>query len=100
VEAQQAYAAEYGEYVALKAADEALAKGPGEEVLGGQNLYQFYNEQMAKIPSDLMTPYDGQINNAFLSATSAYAAGMLSKDRAVQQFKDDVLSAYPELTVQ
>jgi ABC-type glycerol-3-phosphate transport system substrate-binding protein len=99
-EAQQAYAAEYGEYVALKAADEALARGAGEEILGGQNLYQFYNEQMRKIPSDLMTPYDGQINNAFLSASSAYAVGNLPKNRAIQQFKDDVLSAYPELTVQ
>ncbi|MDR3166696.1 MAG: extracellular solute-binding protein [Treponema sp.] len=99
-EAQRAYAAEYGEYVALKAADEALAQGAGEEVLGGQNLYQFYNEQMKKIPNDLMTPFDGQINNAFLSATNAYAAGALTKDRAIQQFKDDVLSAYPELAVQ
>jgi ABC-type glycerol-3-phosphate transport system substrate-binding protein len=99
-EAQQAYAAEYGEYVALKAADEALAQGPGEEVLGGQNLYQFYNDQMEKIPNDLMTPYDGQINNAFLSAINAYAAGAISKDRAIQQFKEDVLSVDPELNVQ
>lgn len=32
-EAQQSYAAEYGEYVSLKSADEALAAGEGEEVL-------------------------------------------------------------------
>lgn len=99
-EAQQAYAKEYGEYVSLKSADEALAKGDGEAVLGGQNLFAFYNDQMKKIPSDLMTGYDGQINTAFLSATKSYATGKLSKDDAVKQFKEDVATAYPDLTVE
>ncbi|MFA9381611.1 MAG: ABC transporter substrate-binding protein [Acetanaerobacterium sp.] len=98
-EAQQAYAQEYGEYVSLKSADEALAVGEGEAVLGGQNLFAFYNEQMAKIPNDLMTAYDGNINTAFLSATKAYATGILNKDAAIQQFKDDVATAYPDLTI-
>lgn len=98
-EAQQAYATEYGEYVSLKSADEALAQGAGEEVLGGQNLFAFYNEQMAKIPGDLMTAYDGQLNTAFLAATKLYATGELDKDAAVQQFKEDAVTAYPELTI-
>ncbi|MFQ9509451.1 MAG: hypothetical protein ACLRZ7_00530 [Lachnospiraceae bacterium] len=46
-----------------------------------------------------MTGYDGQINNAFLSAAKLYAAGELDKDAAVQQFKEDVSTAYPELVV-
>lgn len=98
--AQQAYASEYGEYVSLKSADEALAKGAGEEVLGGQNLYEFFNKQMEKIPSDLMTSYDGQINNAFLSATKAYATGKVDKDGAIKQFKNDVKTAYPDLVIE
>jgi multiple sugar transport system substrate-binding protein len=98
-EAQQEYAAEYGEYISLKSADEALATGEGEEVLGGQNLFAFFNGQMSKIPSDHMTAYDGQINTAFLSATKAYANGTLSKEEAIQQFKEDVATAYPEITV-
>ncbi len=99
-EAQQKYAAEYGEYVSLKSADEALAQNEGEEVLAGQNLFQFFNEQVAKIPSDLMTAYDGQINTAFLSATKAYAGGAITKEEAIQQFKEDVVTAYPELTIE
>ena len=99
-EAQQEYAAEYGEYVSLKSADQALAAGKGEEVLAGQNLFQFYNDQMAKIPNNLMTGYDGQINNAFLSATKAYATGALDKDAAIKQFKEDVATAYPDLGVE
>ena len=98
-EAQQAYAAEYGEYVSLKSADQALAAGEGEEVLGGQNPFAFYNQQMEKIPGDLMTAYDGTINTAFLSAAKSYATGVLTKDAALQQFKDDVANAYPELTI-
>ncbi len=99
-EAQQAYAAEYGEFVSLKSADEALAKGDGEEVLAGQNPFMFYNDQMSKLPNDLMTAYDGTINNAFLSATKAFATGVLTKDEALEQFKEDVLTAYPELVVE
>jgi ABC-type glycerol-3-phosphate transport system substrate-binding protein len=98
--AQQAYASKYGEYVSLKSADEALAKGAGEEILGGQNLYEFFNKQMAKIPNDLMTSYDGQINNAFLSATKAYATGKVDKDGAIKQFKSDVKTAYPDLVIE
>ena len=99
-EAQQAYAAEYGEFVSLKSADEALAKGDGEEVPAGQNPFMFYNDQMSKLPNDLMTAYDGTINNAFLSATKAFATGVLTKDEALEQFKEDVLTAYPELVVE
>lgn len=65
----------------------------------GQNLYQFYNEQMEKIPADLMTAYDGQLNTFFLSDTKLYATGEMSKEEAIEQFKKDALNAYPELTV-
>lgn len=99
-DAQKAYAAEYGEYVSLKSADEALAVGEGEAVLGGQNHFAFYNAQMAKLPADLMTGYDGTINNAFLAATQNYATGVMTKDEAIAQFKDDVATAYPELTIE
>jgi hypothetical protein len=60
----------------------------------------FYNDQMSKLPNDLMTAYDGTINNAFLSATKAFATGVLTKDEALEQFKEDVLTAYPELVVE
>jgi ABC-type glycerol-3-phosphate transport system substrate-binding protein len=99
-EALKAYAAQYGEYVSNKAADEALAKEAGEEVLAGQNLYEFYNGQMAKIPGDCMTAYDQQINSAYLTAVKAYAYDGMSLEDALKQFKSDVLNAYPDLTVE
>lgn len=98
-EVQQAYATEYGEFVSLKSADKALAAGKGEEVLNGQNPFAFYNDQMAKLPADLMTAYDGTLNNAFLAAVKAYATGEMSKEDAIQMFEDDALNAYPELVI-
>lgn len=98
--AQEAYAAEYGEYVSLKSANNALAEGEGEAVLGGQNHFAFYNDQMEKLPADLMTGYDGTINNAFLAATKNYATGAMTKDEAIAQFKEDVANAYPDLTIE
>lgn len=98
-ESVKAYASEYSEYVALKSVDEALAKEAGDAVLGGQNLYEFYNGVMAKIPADLMTQYDGTLNNAFLSAVKSYVSGAMTKDEAIAQFKADALNAYPELTI-
>lgn len=96
----KAYAKEYGEYVALKSVDEELAKETGEEVLGGQNLYEFYNNEMTKIPGHNMTAYDGQINGMYLNAVKAYAAGTLGLDEAVQQFKGDVSNAYPDIIIE
>jgi ABC-type glycerol-3-phosphate transport system substrate-binding protein len=98
-ESVKAYASQYGEYVALKSVDEALAKEPGDAILGGQNLYEFYNGVMTKIPADLMTQYDGTLNNAFLSAVKSYVSGAMTKDEAIAQFKADALNAYPDLTV-
>ena len=55
---------------------------------------------MQKLPADLMTGYDGTINNAFLSATKDYATGALSKEEAISQFKKDVANAYPDVIIQ
>lgn len=98
--AQTEYAKASGEYMSLKAVDEALAGEEGDEVLGGQNLYAFYNKQMERGAESLMSPYDGTINNAFLAAAKVYAEGTISKEEAIQQFKDEVKAAYPDITVE
>ena len=95
----KAYAKEYGEYVSLKSVDKDLATEKGEDVLGGQNLYEFYNEEMTKVPANSMTAYDGQINSMYLNAVKAYASNALGLEDALQQFKDDVSNAYPNIKV-
>lgn len=98
-ESQIQYCEKTGEYSSLKSVNESLAQGEGEECLAGQNQYATYNEIMEKLPVDLMSPYDGTINNAFLAATKAYATGVVDKDTALKQFKEDVTTAYPEISV-
>ena len=99
-EALAEYASIYGEYVGCKTADDALAQGEGEENLAGQNLYEFYNEVMEKKPNVTITEYDGQINSAYKSAAKAYATGKITKEQAIEQFKEDVASAYPDLVIE
>lgn len=99
-EALQEYSITYGEYVGCKTADNALAQGAGEENLAGQNLYEFYNQVMAKNPNVTITEYDGQINTAYKNAAKAYATGKVTKEEAIKQFKDDVASDYPELIIE
>lgn len=98
-EALEAYASEYGEYVGCKSADDKLAQGEGEETLAGQNVYDFYNQVMAKKPNVTITEYDGQINTAYKTAAKAYATGKLTKQEAIEQFKNDVATYYPELII-
>lgn len=99
-ESLEAYASEYGEYVGCKSADGALAAGEGEENLAGQNLYEFYNQVMAKNPHVTITEYDGQINTAYKNAARAYATGKINKEQAIEQFKSDVATAYPDLVIE
>ena len=99
-EAQKEYAQETSEYMSLKEVDMELASESGDEMLGGQNLYEFYNLQMEQEVPDLITEYDGTINEHFLAATKMYTEGKSSKEEAIQQFKDDVKNAYPDLAVE
>jgi len=99
-EALREYASLYGEYVVCKTADDALAQETGEENLAGQNLYEFYNQVMAKNPNVTITEYDGQINTAYKNAAKAYATGKVTKEEAITQFKEDVATAYPDLIIE
>jgi hypothetical protein len=40
-----------------------------------------------KDPRDLMTQYDGNTQQAFLSAVKSYVSGAMTKDEAIAQFK-------------
>ena len=98
-DAQYEYAKATGDYVSLKAVDERLASENGEDVLAGQNPYQMYNAEMAQDFTYLSTIYDSSLNNYFLSAAKAYQNGM-SKADAIEQFKNDVRQAYPEIVIE
>lgn len=99
-EAQIAFSEETGEYMSVRAVGEFFAAGEGEEVLGGQNAQAFYNHQMSKGIPALMTAYDGPINDAFLAATRLYVQGTMTREEALESFRLDVRTAFPDLVVE
>lgn len=92
------YAKQSGDFVVLKSVCEKLAESEGEEVLGGQNPNGMFIEAMQHEFKALNTEYDSQLNDAFVSAIKAYASG-LTKEEAINQFKNDVKTAFPEIIV-
>lgn len=97
-EALYDYAKSSGDFVVLKSVCERLAEGEGEEVLGGQNPNGMFIEAMEHDFKTLNTEYDSQLNDAFVSGIKAYAQG-LTKEEAINQFKNDVKTAFPEIIV-
>lgn len=90
------YAKNSGDFVVLKSVGEKLAEGEGEAVLGGQNPNGIFIKEMQNEFRKLNTEYDSQLNDAFISAIKAYASG-LTKNAAIDQFKNDVRMAFPDI---
>lgn len=97
-DSQYEYAKNSGDFVVLKSVCDKLAAGEGEEVLGGQNPNGIFIKEMQNEFRKLNTVYDSQLNDAFISAIKAYAAG-LSKVEAIAGFRKDVKTAFPEILV-
>lgn len=93
------YAKNSGDFVVLKSVCDKLAASEGEAVLGGQNPNGMFVEAMSHEFKSLNTAYDSQLNDAFISAIKAYAAGS-TKEAAIAQFKNDVKNAFPDLIVE
>jgi len=92
-------AQEKGDYVAnLKVVDEIVDDFSWES-LGGQNHYAFFQKEAAKIDASKITKYDQEIQNMLLAAITAYVEETLTKDEAIAQFKTDVKTAFPEVSV-
>ncbi|NSW10290.1 ABC transporter substrate-binding protein [Enterococcus faecalis] len=98
-DAQKDFAKGTGDYMSLKNVDTELAAEPGDDILGGQNSYEFYNQLMEEDIPDYITEYDGTINDLFLTATKAYVEGKLDKDEAIDQFKTDVKNSFSNIKV-
>ena len=70
------------------------------EFLGGQNSYAMYKEMIPYINGKLVTDYDETINSKWDNAMDLYITGEMSKDEALEFFKSEVQSAYPEIEVE
>jgi hypothetical protein len=70
----------------------------GDDVLGGQNPYQLYIDEIKKISVDYISAYDQVCNDEFTGAMLEYFNGNVDYDTALKTFYSAVQSYYPELT--
>ena len=96
----QQYVADKGDMTASKTMNESVAGTYEESWCNGQKTFAFFEEQLAKINTAIVTRYDDSIGNLLLNNVKLYCDGSLDKDAAIQQFKDDVATNYRNITVE
>ncbi len=96
----QQYVADKGDMTASKTMNGSVAETYEESWCNGQKTFAFFEEQLAKINTDIVTRYDDSIGNLLLNNVKLYCDGSLEKDAVIQQFKDDVATNYRNLTVE
>ncbi|TYQ16452.1 UNVERIFIED_CONTAM: ABC-type glycerol-3-phosphate transport system substrate-binding protein [Acetivibrio alkalicellulosi] len=64
-----------------------------------QNPYAFYLPMVDSFRGELLTQYDGTIEDAFQNAMDSYLAGNLDRDGMFRQFKNQVKDDFPEIDV-
>lgn len=77
-----------------------VTEGVSESFLGGQNHQEYFQEAGKYIRGDKFTKYDQFIDELYNNAQNDYLNGNMTKDEAIQSFKDGVKAAYPEINVQ
>lgn len=96
----EAHARKTGDFTSNLAVIEKLANDDSfAHPLIGQNPYKFYLPLLDQIRPNLITRYDGTIEDAFQEAMKSYLAGTLTKDEMFQQFKDKVRSDIHDIEV-
>ncbi len=105
------YATDFGDYVSNKAIQEKVGNMTTEEAaelklgifeyLNGQNAYAYWNSQLEKgVDSSAFSPYDEYFQNYMQAAMEAYAAGSLSLEEALAQYKSDCQNYAPSIEVE
>lgn len=94
------YAVDKSDFPALKSVIADMTPEWSDPWCGGQNTFEFFDQETEKINSSLVTKYDDTINNLLLQNAELYAQGEMSKEETIEQFKADVASAYQSITVE
>ena len=76
-----------------------------EPLLGGQEIFKTYAAEINIVDetfgdTSVVTKYDGAVIEYLRGAAVSYATGKSSKENALKDFKQQLESAYPEITVE
>jgi multiple sugar transport system substrate-binding protein len=94
------YARSTGDFVGNKAVIEEIKNNFSEPFLKGQNQYLYFAEEAPKIKGYIQGKYDLDIWKIITDAISKYVNGSLSKEQAVQFFKNEIKQAHPDVIVE
>lgn len=102
------YATELGDYISNVNMQKRIGDMTPEETadlplfkfVGNQNVYSFFNSELAKgVRSELFTEYDYTITNAGVlnAAIDMYITGQKTLEEALDQYCSDLIAVYPNL---
>jgi len=80
-----------------KAIKSIIDDGYSFDFLGGQDHYSLFREAAAKIDTKAMSAYDQVANNTFLEQVEKYVQGTIDKDKAIEEFKKEMMNSFSEL---
>ena len=92
------WAEDTGDFVSNEKVVDEIKGSYNEEFLGGQNHYNEFSEMVQNINAKILTEYDQTIEKLFIdNCLTPYSKGEVDKDTAIQNFKDAVVNAYPDV---
>jgi multiple sugar transport system substrate-binding protein len=97
---QELWAKDTGDFISSRSVINQIKGSFADPQLGGQNHYEFFAREALKIDGRLLAKYDLDIRNFLMGAVHEYASGRMSKDEALEQFKENVKNAFPDVAVE
>ncbi|MGI5957797.1 MAG: ABC transporter substrate-binding protein [Massiliimalia sp.] len=81
----------------IPAIETAIAENHTDPFTGDQNIFQYFYDTAMEVKNDGMTKYDSKANDLFGAKVDLLLAGDITVDEAIEQFKADMKSAFPEI---
>ena len=102
-DSMKAYSEKYGDFMNNKSAmNEIISAGTTKNpsLVGGQDHFAILSKTVGDIDvTGKLTVYDSKIKTLFNDSTKKYMQGDLDKQEAIDEFKNEVRAAFPDLQV-
>ncbi|MCL1998945.1 MAG: ABC transporter substrate-binding protein [Turicibacter sp.] len=76
-----------------------IAASPAATFIGGQNPYEIFGEAALAVSFGLQQGTDQTIGDAFIDAVDMYISGIMTREEALESFRNDVSMALPQVSV-
>ncbi|MBN1797779.1 MAG: extracellular solute-binding protein [Spirochaetales bacterium] len=94
------YAKTTGDFIGNQAIIEEIKNNFSEPFLKGQNHYLYFADEAPKVKGYIMGKYDLDIWELMKSAIQNYVNGTLTKEEALESFKNEIKQIHPDVIVE